>query len=235
VSTAILGAIGYSMDGFYKQGQKRRHEHHEHHTAAHMTVEEQVAASWLVQGLAALQIATEETKDNIVQKWYEADQTAKIAREEKLAHRPSARIKTWSTEMGSHRTGLFSSHRRSSSRGSLGSLKEDGNSSRGSLVSPKEDSVRNSSIVPSLRSDGETASLRSVDTMDTAKEEKLDGVEKFTPTSDATAGLTALDLKDKDLFVGDVGGKDKVLGTAALNADSKPVLHPTVTEIRDVV
>ena len=70
------------MEGLYKRAQGRRRERREHRRGNGLTIEERVAASWILDGYSALAAATDAQKDDIVQRWHErqaADHAEKAA------------------------------------------------------------------------------------------------------------------------------------------------------------
>jgi hypothetical protein len=98
------------MEGIYKSNMARRREKLEHSQGSGLTIEERVAASWLLEGYSAFGVTSDEDKELIVKSWHakiEADAKAKALR---TASQRRSRAGSW----GSHRTsGLFEPRSRS--------------------------------------------------------------------------------------------------------------------------
>ncbi|ORY04538.1 hypothetical protein BCR34DRAFT_572560 [Clohesyomyces aquaticus] len=103
---AVLGAIGYTMEGFYKSAQVHLREKQDHSRGSGLTIDERVAASWIIEGYSALASATDEQKSRVVLRWHEIQAGEQAEKQEKLAHRPSWR--PGSNHGHSHGGGIFS-------------------------------------------------------------------------------------------------------------------------------
>jgi len=136
---AILGALAYTWEGLYRQKEHHIREHKELRFGSHMTLEQQIASTWLLEGHEAFLKSTEADRMAIMLNWHhlQAQQLDRLQREAAAAHCP---IEDLMAKVGTQKSMSTVFKRRSSSTSSRRS--SDGG--RPSDRTPDEGIVRRS-------------------------------------------------------------------------------------------